>query len=122
MNQFDVVQGFLEPGEPGSPPPDQLTAAFLEATTAFGFRHFACCSQVQMLHLPPEAGMFHIYPRGWLRTYSEPTLSEKDLKAREIHPLRSCWDRSSVRIPTRRPSSRRHQSRLALPGYRVTLF
>lgn len=94
MNQFDVVQGFLECGETGSPSTDQLAAAFLEAVQALGFRHFACCSHVDPFHPPPEAVMLHNYPRGWVRTYSEAKLHTLDpvLKYAEFNPLPFFWD------------------------------
>ena len=57
MNQFDVVQGFLECGETRSPSHDRLVAEFLVAMQALGFRHFACCSHVDSFHPPPEAVM-----------------------------------------------------------------
>lgn len=94
MNQFDVIQGFLESGETGSPSPDRLATEFLEAVQALGFRHFACCSHVDPLRPPPEAVMMHNYPRGWLRTYSEGKLYEIDpvLKYAETHSLPFLWD------------------------------
>jgi DNA-binding CsgD family transcriptional regulator len=94
MNQFDVVQGFLERGETGSPSPDRLAAEFLKAVQTLGFRHFACCSHVDPFHPPPEAVMMHNYPRGWVRTYSEAKLYEYDpvLKHAESSPLPFFWD------------------------------
>lgn len=96
MNQFDVVQGFLESGETGSPSPDHLAAEFLEAVQALGFRHFACCSHVDPFQPPPEAVMLHNYPRGWVRTYSEAKLYTIDpvLKYAESTPLPFLWDTS----------------------------
>lgn len=94
MNQFDVVQGFLESGDRGSPSPDRLAAEFLKAIQALGFRHFACCSHVDPFHPPPEAVMLHNYPGGWVRTYSEAKLYESDpvLKYAESNPLPFFWD------------------------------
>ena len=94
MNQFDVVQGFLECGETGSPSPDQLAVEFLEAVQALGFRHFACCSHVDPFRPSPEAVMLHNYPRGWLRTYSEAKPYEIDpvLRCAEFAPLLFHWD------------------------------
>jgi DNA-binding CsgD family transcriptional regulator len=94
MNQFDVVQGFLEFGETGSPSPDRLAAEFLKAVRALGFRHFACCSHVDPLHPPPEAVMMHNYPGGWVRTYSEARLYETDpvLKHAASSRLSFFWD------------------------------
>ncbi len=94
MNQFDVVQGFLECGENGSPSPDRLAAEFLRAAQALGFRHFACCSHVDPFHPPPAAVMLHNYPGDWVRTYSEGKLYETDpvLKRAESSPLPFFWD------------------------------
>jgi DNA-binding CsgD family transcriptional regulator len=94
MNQFDVVQGFLEFGEAGSPSPDRLAEEFLKAIRALGFRHFACCSHVDPFHPPPEAVMMHNYPAGWVRTYSEAKLYQTDpvLKHAESSPLAFFWD------------------------------
>jgi DNA-binding CsgD family transcriptional regulator len=94
MNQFDVVQGFLECGETGSPSPEQLAAEFLKAIRALGFRHFACCSHVDPFHPPPEAVMMHNYPGSWVRTYSEEKLylSDPVLKHAESSPLPFFWD------------------------------
>jgi LuxR family quorum-sensing system transcriptional regulator CciR len=93
MNQFDVVQGFLEFGETGSPPPEQLSAKFHETVQALGFRYFACCSHVDPFHPPPDAVMMHNYPRGWMRTYSEEKLYEIDpiLKHAEANPRPFFW-------------------------------
>jgi DNA-binding CsgD family transcriptional regulator len=94
MNQFDVVQGFLECGKTGSPSPEHLAAEFLKAIQALGFRHFACCSHVDPFHPPPEAVMMHNYPGGWVRTYSEAKLYDSDpvLKHAESSPLPFFWD------------------------------
>jgi DNA-binding CsgD family transcriptional regulator len=78
MNQFDVIQGFLERAETESPPPDRLAAEFLKAIEALGFRHFACCSHVDPFHPPRGAVMLHNYPGGWVRTFSEARLYEID--------------------------------------------
>jgi DNA-binding CsgD family transcriptional regulator len=93
MNQFDVVQGFLEFGETGSPAPEQLSAKFLETVQALGFRYFACCSHVDPFNPPPDAVMMHNYPRGWMRTYSEEKLYQIDpiLKRAESSPLPFHW-------------------------------
>lgn len=101
MNQFDVVQGFLEFGEAGSPSPDRLAAEFLKAVRALGFRHFACCSRVDPVHPPPEAVMMHNYPGGWVRTYSEARLYETDpvLKHAESSPLPFFWDAAFQSAP-----------------------
>ncbi len=101
MNQFDVVQGFLEFGEAGSPSPDRLAAEFLKAIRALGFRHFACCSHVDPFHPPPEAVMMHNYPGGWVRTYSEAKLYESDpvLKHAESSPLPFFWDAALTSAP-----------------------
>ena len=101
MNQFDVVQGFLEWGETGSPFTDSLAAAFLKAIQTLGFRHFACCSHVDPLHPPPEAIMMHNYPAGWMRTYSEAKLYEIDpvMKRAESHPLPFFWDSAFQSAP-----------------------
>lgn len=104
MNQFDVVQGFLEFGEAGSPSPDRLAAEFLQAIRALGFRHFACCSHVDPFHPPPEAVMLHNYPGGWVRTYSEAELFETDpvLKHAESSPLPFFWDATFQSAPISR--------------------
>ena len=101
MNQFDVVQGFLEFGEAGSPSPDRLAAAFLKAVQALGFRHFACCSHVDPFHPPPDAVMMHNYPAGWVRTYSEAKLYQTDpvLKHAESRPLPFFWDTALQSAP-----------------------
>jgi DNA-binding CsgD family transcriptional regulator len=101
MNQFDVVQGFLQCGETGSPSPDQLAAEFLKAVQALGFRHFACCSQVDPFHPPPGAVMMHNYPRGWVRTYSEGRLYEIDpvLQRAASSPLPFLWDTAIQSTP-----------------------
>ena len=105
MNQFDVVQGFLECGETGSPSPERLAAEFLKAVQALGFRHFACCSHVDPYHPPPEAVMMHNYPGGWVRTYSEEKLYEIDpvLKRAESSPLPFFWDPTFQSIPVTKP-------------------
>lgn len=94
MNQFDVVQGFLEFGETGSPSPDRLAAEFLKTIRVLGFRHFACCSHVDPFQPPPAAVMLHNYPGGWVRTYSEAKLYESDpvLKRAETTALPFFWD------------------------------
>ena len=101
MNQFDVVQGFLEFGETGSPSPDRLAAEFLKAIRALGFRHFACCSHVDPFHPPPEAVMMHNHPGGWVRTYSEAKLYQSDpvLKHAESSPLPFFWDATFQSTP-----------------------
>ncbi len=101
MNQFDVVQGFLERGETCSPFTDRLAAAFLKAIQTLGFRHFACCSHIDPLHPPPDAIIMHNYPRGWMRTYSESKLYEIDpvLKRAESHPLPFFWDSAFQSTP-----------------------
>ena len=78
MNQFDVVQGFRERTEGGSPTPDHLAGHFLEAIGTLGFRHFACCSHVDPFHPPRQAVMLHNYPQGWVRTFSAAKLYEID--------------------------------------------
>jgi len=94
MNQFDVIQGFLECGQTGSASPDRLAAEFLKTIEGLGFRHFACCSHVDPFHPPPEAVMLHNYPRGWVRTFSEAMLYEIDpvLRRAESKPLPFFWD------------------------------
>lgn len=94
MNQFDVIQGFLECAETRSPPPDLLAAEFLKAIQTLGFRHFACCSHVDPFHPPREAVMLHNYPRGWVRTFSEAKLYEIDpvLERAKSNPVPFFWD------------------------------
>ncbi|MGH2447687.1 MAG: LuxR family transcriptional regulator [Chloroflexota bacterium] len=94
MNQFDVIQGFLDCAEMDSPPPHRLAAEFLKAVEALGFRHFACCSQVDPFHPPREAVILHNYPRGWVRTFSEAKLYEIDpvLQRAKSSPRPFFWD------------------------------
>jgi DNA-binding CsgD family transcriptional regulator len=94
MNQFDVVHGFLEFGENGSPSLEQLSAKFLETVQVLGFRYFACCSHVDPFHPPPDAVIMHNYPRGWMRTYSEEKLYQIDpvQKYAERHSMPFFWD------------------------------
>lgn len=101
MNQFDVIQGFLECGESGSPSPDRLAAEFLKAVQALGFRRFACCSHVDPFHPPSDAVMLHNYPRGWVRTYSEGRLYETDpvLERAASSPLPFFWDAAFQSAP-----------------------
>lgn len=94
MNPCDVTQGFLERAEADPPPPERLTAEILKTVEALGFRHFACCSQVDPFHPPRDAVMLHNYPRGWVRTFSEAKLYEIDpvlLRARS-NPFPFYWD------------------------------
>lgn len=104
MNQFDVVQGFVEFGETGSPSPDRLATEFLKAVQALGFRHFACCSHVDPHRPPPEAVMMHNYPVGWVRTYSEAKLYEIDpvLKRAEWSPVAFFWESTLQSAPVTR--------------------
>ncbi|HEY1890656.1 MAG TPA: LuxR family transcriptional regulator [Steroidobacteraceae bacterium] len=101
MNQYDVVQGFLECGESGSPSADQLAAEFLKAMQALGFRHFACCSHVDPYHPPPGAVMMHNYPLGWVRTYSDGKLYETDpvLQRAASSPRPFFWDTAFQAAP-----------------------
>lgn len=94
MNQFDVIQGFLECAEQDSPPAHRLAAEFLKAIEALGFRHFACCSHVDPFHPPREAVMLHNYPRAWVRTFSEARLYEIDpvLERAKSNPFPFFWD------------------------------
>lgn len=105
MNQFDIVQGFLEYGKAGSPSPEALAAEFLKAVQALGFRHFACCSHVDPIYPPPEAVMMHNYPGGWVRTYSEAKLYETDpvLKCAESSPVPFFWDTAFQSQPITTP-------------------
>lgn len=105
MNQFNVVQGFLESGETGSPSSDRMAAEFLKVVQALGFPHFALCSHVDPFHPPPDAVMMHNYPGGWVRTYSEGKLYEIDpvLKRAESGPLPFFWDTAFRPIPLTKP-------------------
>jgi DNA-binding CsgD family transcriptional regulator len=101
MNQFEVVQGFLERAEADSPPSDRLAAEFLKAIEALGFRYFACCSHVDPFHPPRDAVMLHNYPRGWVRTFSEAKLYGIDpvLRCAETSPLPFFWDSALQSVP-----------------------
>ena len=118
MNQFDVVQGFLKSGEAGAPP-DQPAAELLEAVQAFGFRHLACCSDVDPFNPPAKAVMRHNHLHGWVRTYCEAENSHSNKRTRlpgnisprhasaPQHSPRSGKARSSVSSrPLRRPRCR----------------
>lgn len=119
MNQFDVVQGFLESGGTGAPSPERLAAEFLKAVQALGFRHFACCSHVDPVHPPPEAVMMHNYPGGWVRTYSEDKLYEIDpvLKRAESSPLPFLWDTALQATPV---TKRQKEMMADAIGYGIT--
>ncbi len=104
MNQFDVVQGFLECAATESPSLERMAAEFLKATQALGFRNFACCAHVDPFHPPAEAIMLHNYPQGWVRTYSEAKLYAMDpvLKRAESNPLPFFWDTALQSVPLTR--------------------
>lgn len=101
MNQFDVVQGFLECAKANSPSSDRLAAEFLKAIESLGFRYFACCSHVDPFRPPRDAVMLHNYPGGWVRTFSEAKLYGIDpvLKCAESHPLPFFWDTALQSVP-----------------------
>lgn len=94
MNQFDVIQAFLECAGAQAPPAERVAGEFLKAIEALGFRHFACCSHVDPFHPPRGAVMLHNYPRGWVRTFSEARLYEIDpvLERARRSPLPFFWD------------------------------
>lgn len=104
MNQYDVIQEFLGGIETDSPAPARLSALFLKAIEALGFRYFACCSHVDPFHPPSDAVMLHNYPGGWVRTFSEAKLHEIDpvLKRAESHPLPFFWDTALHTVPLTR--------------------
>jgi DNA-binding CsgD family transcriptional regulator len=119
MNQFDVVQGFLELGESGSPTLERLAAEFLKVAQALGFPICACCSHVDPHHPPPEAVMIHNYPGGWVRAYSEAKLHEIDpvLKRAERSAVPFFWD-SALRCA---PVTRSQEEMMAdAIGYGIT--
>lgn len=106
MNQFDVVQGFLECGETASSSPDQLAAEFLEAMQALGFPDFGCRSHPEPFHPPPEALTLHNYPRECARTYSDRVIAPTHIpipispaqtptQPRRIDPGRHAWGQQS---------------------------
>jgi DNA-binding CsgD family transcriptional regulator len=105
MNQFDVVQGFLECAATESPSLERMAAQFLKATQALGFRNFACCSHVDPFHPPADAIMLHNYPRGWVRTYSEEKLYALDpvWKRAESNPFPFFWDTALQSVPLTKP-------------------
>ncbi len=78
MSPLDRVRLFREYAVTVCPPPERLTAAFLQALEALGFPYFACCSHVDPFNPPPQSVMVHNYPRGWVRTFSEARLYEID--------------------------------------------
>lgn len=96
MNQFDVLQGFLERAATDSLPPDRLAGEFIKVTESLGFRYVACCSHVDPFHPPREAVMLHNYPQGWVRTFSEAKLYEIDpvLERARTNPFPFFWDRA----------------------------
>lgn len=95
MKRLDIVQGFIERCEAGTPTPRALTEDFPRALEALGFRHFAFCSHVDPLHPPSQAVVIHNYPTAWAHHFSAARLHEVDpvlLRAARC-PLPFFWDR-----------------------------
>lgn len=93
MNYFELLQEFIELSQRAANA-SELTAAFARAITALGFRHFACCSHVDLLRPPPHAVVLHSYPSAWVRLYSDEKLFQIDpvLRRAETTLLPFVWD------------------------------
>lgn len=77
MDHFDLTQSLIEQCDRALRQ-DELTVAFQKVLETLGFRHFACCSHVDPLRLPPRAVMLQTYPAAWVAMYSELQLYEID--------------------------------------------
>lgn len=78
MNHLDRVQSFIELCHSNASSVASMEAGFRTALQELGFRHYACCSHVDLLDYPSHAVVLHNYPAIWVRHYSEQKLYRID--------------------------------------------
>lgn len=125
MDPFDWTQLFVERCERSVPAP-ALTVIFQRALEQMGFRHFACCSHVDLNHPPQGAVILHNYPPAWADIYLERNLFRYDpvLQHAERNLLPFRWNTPEFIVPLTKPQRRMLQEAASagiIDGYTVPI-